>query len=71
MLRNMIELYQWLTLGDYDAANRQASKSIVRRFARGNISLKNGMFMTGNSAAELSAEGDRATARLLDKIAHH
>lgn len=71
MLRKMTELYNWLTLGDYDAANAQASKDIVRRFSRGNISLKNGMFLTAQAAAKLSREGDRAAARLRKKIAAH
>lgn len=71
MLHKVVKLYQWLTLGDYDAANKQASKNIVRRFARGNISLKNGTFLTKHAANSLSQEGDRAAARLIRKITAH
>lgn len=68
MLRKMFDLYDWLTLADYDNANELASKSIVKRFARGNISLKNGLYLTSRAINDLSVEGDRATARLQKKI---
>jgi hypothetical protein len=64
-------LYEHLTLADYDAANENATKQIIKRFTRGNISLKNGLFMTRRSMNDLSERGDRAVARLQKKILSH
>ncbi|MGA7676384.1 MAG: hypothetical protein WCA78_15230 [Rhizomicrobium sp.] len=64
-------LYEHLTLADYDAANEHATTQIIRRFTRGNISLKNGLFMTERAMNDLSAKGGRAVARLLKKIPAH
>ncbi len=65
MLRKIIDHF---TLADYDAANELATKQIIKRFTRGNISLKNGLYLTRSAINDLSLEGDRATARLQKKI---
>lgn len=62
-------LYNYLTLADYEVANAQANRRIVARFTRGNISLKNGLYMTKRSLDSLSERGGRAVARLQKKVA--
>jgi hypothetical protein len=62
------KLFEHFTLRDYDVANAEATKTIVRRFTRGNIALKNGLYMTLDAMKALSRDGDRATERLLKKI---
>jgi hypothetical protein len=71
MLRKINEMIQWLTLGDYDVANEQATKNIVKRFTRGNIYLKNSLYLTKRATDDLSKLGDAAAARLVRKIASH
>ncbi|MDE2135572.1 MAG: hypothetical protein KGJ49_13365 [Alphaproteobacteria bacterium] len=62
-------LFEYLTLADYDAANEQANRKIVARFTRGNIYLKNGLYMTRSAMDAQSERGGRAVARLQKKVA--
>jgi hypothetical protein len=61
------KLYEYLTLANYKAANKMGSRKIVQRFARGNIYLKNGLYMTRGAMEALAARGDCAVARLRKK----
>lgn len=60
--------YDYFTLADYDRANEEASKTVVKRFTRGNISLKNAWYLTIKMVDDLSVKGDQAVARLLSKV---
>lgn len=62
-------LYNYLTLADYESANIAGSRKVVQRFARGNIYLKNGLYMTREVMDYLSARGDRAVVHILKKAA--
>ena len=57
-------LRAWLSFADYDAAKRQATKDIISRYARGNVAFQNGLVLDEEDLAKLSANGDRAIARL-------
>ena len=61
-------LHDWLTLRDYDRARETALRGVVARYARGNIAMQEGRFLTKADMAELRREGDAAAERLRRKI---
>jgi hypothetical protein len=58
MFRN---LAAWLRLEDYDARKAASADRVVRRFARGNVALQNGKFIT---EAELSRRSQAAVVSM-------
>lgn len=55
----------WLALRDYDDALAHARIAIIKRIARGNVSLQNGNVLDDEALASLRDQGDRALARLI------
>lgn len=58
------ELWQWLTMADYQVAKDKAALDVVKRYSRGNVSTQNGWLLDDEGLRALSAKGDRATAKL-------
>lgn len=48
----------------YEARKHDIESDIVSRFARGNVLVQDGHYMTKNELDKLSSEGDRALRRL-------
>ena len=69
MIRAIRAALDWLTLADYDRAKAAGTKAIVKRYTRGNIFLKNGLYLDKTAIDRLSVAGDRASARL-KRLAH-
>lgn len=69
VLKNIRQALDWLSLADYDRAKDEATRSIVRRYTRGNIFLKNGLYLDRAGSDRLSAVADEAEVRL-KKFAH-
>jgi hypothetical protein len=57
-------LYSWLTVADYTEASEAATRRVVKRFARGNVSTQNGWYLNEKDFASLSARGDKAVDHL-------
>jgi hypothetical protein len=60
-------LRDWLSLRDYDEANRDAERHVVARYTRGNVRAQSGRFMTKADYDRLVAQGSLAAKRL-DKL---
>lgn len=58
------KLTDWATLGDYDRAKDAATDKIIRRQARGNVSVQNGWYMTDEQLQKRSRKADTALASL-------
>lgn len=56
--------FDWLSLHDYDKAKHAAERELVARFARGNVLLQLGHYITAEDASEITRRGDRAMDRL-------
>lgn len=61
MLRKLIDK---LFYGGYEAASARSAERVVPRYSRGSILLQLGRFRNWDQAAQLTADGDRAAARL-------
>ncbi len=59
----MLRLSAWIGVEDYEARKLAATKRVVRRFARGNVALQQGRYIT---EAELKARSEAA----LKSMAH-
>jgi hypothetical protein len=67
-MEKLQQLHEWFTLADYAEAGDAATRRIVKRYTRGNVSAQNGRYLNENALAALSEQGDRAAARLQRKI---
>jgi len=67
-MEKLRELYSWFTLADYEKASEEATKRIVKRYIRGNVSGQDGRYLNEGNLADLSARGDLAATRLRQKI---
>lgn len=61
-------MWNFLTLEDYEQAKAEASKRIVRRQSRGNVSAQDGWYMTAEKLADVSRQADKAIASLRKAI---
>jgi len=52
-------LFDWLALRDYDKAKKLSTDKIIRRQARGNVSVQNGWYMTRPELMALSRQADK------------
>ncbi len=68
MLNFIRKTYAWFSLADYEEASEQATQQIVKRYTRGNVSVQNGRYLNEKGLSDLSAQGDKAAARLSRKI---
>ncbi len=64
MLRKLVDRIFW---GGYEAADMGSAAKIVARYARGNISIQFGRYLTQEKMERLCADGDRAAARLAER----
>lgn len=64
VLKPVRNAWDWLVLADYDAAKEQAVHDIISRFGRGNVNFQNGLSMDEAELDRLSADGDKAEAKL-------
>jgi hypothetical protein len=63
----MTKLKKWY-FRDYEARKREIESGVVARFARGNVLVQDGHYMTEDELRKLSKEADCALERL-EKIA--
>ncbi len=68
IMEKLRQIYSWFTLADYVSASEDATKRIVKRYVRGNVSAQDGRYLNEENLAELSDRGDRAAARLKRKV---
>lgn len=61
---SLSRIRDWLTLADYELAKDRATRQVVGRYARGNISAQNGSYIDDRELAGLSALGDNASSKL-------
>lgn len=64
IMKKLHDLYSWFTLNDYREASEQATRQVVKRYTRGNVSTQNGWYLNENDMADLSRRGDEAADRL-------
>lgn len=65
MLRRMFE---WLTLSDYDAEKDEATRRVIKRYARNNAAFQNGCYLDEDDLIELSKRADQAMSSLARMI---
>jgi hypothetical protein len=64
MIKTLTTLYDWLVVRDYEMAKEEAARRVVSRFARGNVLLQSGHYLTEAEVMDVSRRGDRAMDRL-------
>lgn len=58
------KLIDKIFFGGYNAASRASAGRVVARYARGNTSIQLGRYLTSMKMGKLTADGDKAAARL-------
>jgi hypothetical protein len=58
------KIHSWFTLADYAHASERATRQVVKRYTRGNVSTQNGWYLNEADLSDLSERGDEAAARL-------
>lgn len=63
-MEKLRKIYAWFSLADYASASEHATRQVVKRYTRGNVSTQNGWYLNEADLAELSKRGDEAASRL-------
>ena len=61
VLRKFIDI---IFFGGFEAADSKSAGRVIARYARGNISIQFGRYLSEKKLEKLFADGDRAAARL-------
>jgi hypothetical protein len=61
----------WLRLDDYEARKEADTRRIVARFARGNVALQQGHYLTAEELARRSKAAVASFQRIEKALGHH
>lgn len=64
-------LWAWLSLQDYEAADRSATVQVVQRYSRGNTSVQDGRFLTSDEMAIRALAMSKRLPAMIRRYAPH
>jgi hypothetical protein len=63
-MRMIARFYDWLNLKDFDQALEEARVSVIKRFARGNVTFQNGYILDEFELEKVQQLGDSAVKEI-------